>query len=311
MGIPKLTIDWLLDSDPALRWQVMQDLLDIDKETVTAEREKIPHLGWGKIILDLQNESGRWNDSLYHGKWISTTYALYLLKLLGLPDSTPQTDKACQQLWNGGLFQGQEIRFDQTQTTRDLGVTALTISNVCYFKYDAKEIHDVIAFMLSQQEPDGSWWTNDEPYASDYSFEVTLAMLESFHHYGRCYPDRKKVLINAISKGREFLLSYHLYLKDNQPIKSQWTSFSFPAYWFYDVLTALEYFRSSGAVPDNRMFPGIHLILSKRGTDGLWKPGKKHSGKTFFTMNEPRKPSRWNTLRALRVLRWWHSAKEL
>lgn len=114
----------------------------------------------------------------------------------------------------------------------------------------------------------------------------------------------------AMRGGRRFLLGHELGLATGSPRKRGWTSFSFPPYWFYDVLTVLDYLRASGATPDPRMQKAVDLVQSRRGGDGTWKLGAKHPGRTYFEMESSGQPSRWNTLRALRALDWWRTATQ-
>jgi len=298
-------IPWLLESDPALRWQVQRDLLDAEQAVWQDEQERLPHQGWCARLLGLQDPDGLWSSSLYNGKWRSTTYTLYLLKILGLPQENPQAVLGCVRLLQGGLFQSREIRFSRNQAIRDLGVTGLVLSVCSYHgipEQQASVLENVVDFLADMQDAGGYWLPNQEPTSADYVFETTLLVLEGLGQYRSRFQTDSR-LLKAESAGQEFLLRHHLFLQDGTPVKRQWTSFSFPSYWFYDVLTALEYFRASGAGSDQRLQPAIDLVLSKRGQQGSWMAGRRHAGKTWFDLEEAGVPSRWNTLRALRVLR--------
>jgi hypothetical protein len=131
-------------------------------------------------------------------------------------------------------------------------------------------------------------------------------VLEAICQYRDRYPDRETTALElAVVGGREFLLRHHLFLREGQPIKAGWTTFSFPPFWFYDVLTALDNFRAARAERDERLHPAIDLLRNRRSPDGKWALGLPHPGKMHFPMEEAGKPSRWNTLRAMRILRWW------
>jgi hypothetical protein len=159
--------------------------------------------------------------------------------------------------------------------------------------------------LIQQQRADGYWLPNNEPSAMGYIFETTLLVLEALLQYQNQSPQGvDSALINAELIGQEYLLRNNLGLSDNIPIKRQWRSFSFPSYWYYDVLTALDYFRAFCINKDIRIQSSISLLLQKQ-KDGMWRLGSRHPGKTYFDMETPGKPSRWNTLRALRVLEWW------
>ena len=298
-------LDWLLDSDPAIRWQVMRDLLHKPPAVYQLERDRLAHSGWCAQLLNLQDDDGRWNRSLYNGKWISTTYTLYLLKLLGLPPGHEQALLGCQQLLDGGLYRQQEIRFSRRQHVQDLGVTALVLSLCSYFGGFEDQLVPVLDFLIGRQCEDGCWLPNDDPASEPYAFETTLLVLEAFYQVGRrnAYDPAGK-LAEAVARGQDFLLRHHLYLDAGQPIKSRWTTFSFPPYWFYNVLTALDYFCRFQRNRDSRLEPALDLLLQRQRADGVWALGAAHPGKTYFEMEKPGRPSRWNTLRALRVLDW-------
>jgi hypothetical protein len=306
MEIRQGIIHWLLDSDPAIRWQVMKDVLHADESAYAKERARLVHSGWCAQLLTLQDEDGLWNRSLYNGKWISTTYTLYLLKLLGLPPLTRQALTGCDRLLAHGLYRQQEIRFSRKKEIRDLGVSALVLSICCYFGCDDESLPRMAGFLVCQQCDEGSWLPNGSPSAAAYTFETTLIVLEALLQYRNRYPTEASAIADAETKGQEFLLMHNLYLDKGKPIKSKWTSFSFPPYWFYDVLTALDYFRSFRLNTDRRLQPAIDLLLNRQTEDGIWVLGTRHPGKTYFEMERPGAPSRWNTLRALRVLEWWN-----
>jgi hypothetical protein len=306
METQQCVIDWLLESDSAIRWQVMKDILHKPPAVYEAERSRLTQEGWCTRLLQYQDADGLWNHSLYNGKWISTTYSLYLLKLLGLPSVNPQSSKGCDQLLSQGLFQGREIRFSRDQSIPDLGVTALVLSQYCYFGYEASAIHQVTDFLANQQVKEGNWLPNEAPSAAYYTFETTLLVLEALLQYGNRYAAKEnQVISKAAQNGQEFLLKHHLGLERGKPIKGKRTSFSFPSYWFYDVLTALDYFYAYGRNKDERLQPAIDLLRARQTADGRWLLGSRHPGRTYFDMEEVGKPSRWNTLRALRVLAWW------
>ena len=298
-------ITWLLNSDPAIRWQVMKDIQDTEEEIYNKERRRLEKEGWGAKLLGMQGKNGLWNDSLYNGKWISTTYTLYLLKMFGLPQCNDQALKACNQLVKQGLYDQQEIRFSGGQKYQDLGVTGLILSICCYFGYHHDSIHNIMEYLLSQQCREGNWLPNNDEASAAYTFETTLIILEALLQYRNQYQNKSNELLKAESKGQDFLLKYNLYLDNNKAIKGKWTSFSFPPYWFYDVLTVLDYFQSYRDNKNKLIQSGIDLVFKKQNKEGTWNLGSKHAGKTYFDMEKPKEPSRWITLRALRVLKWW------
>jgi len=302
-------IKWLLDGDPAVRWQVMRDLLGDGEAVVFQERMRIANQGWGAEFLSRQDLSGRWAGQLYNQKWISTTYTLQLLRRMGLDPDNPQANKACQQLLEGGYKQGGAISFAKSVPTIDLGVAGLVLSILAYFGYPDPRVHTIAGFILDQQMPNGSWVPEPNLKRLQYIFTGTLLIMEGLREYEKQYPDTSGQESEAQIRGREYLMQHHLYkTRDTDEIVDpKFTRFSFPPRWHYDVLVALDYFRDCGADKDERLIDAIELVNFKRRKDGRWNLQNRHPGKTFFEMEEVGKPSRWNTLRALRVLNWWHS----
>jgi hypothetical protein len=302
-------ISWLLTSDPAIKWQVMRDLLDAEEPTYTLERERLTQEGWAAKLLGLQDKDGLWNKSLYNGKWVSTTYTLYLLKVLGLQPFNSQALAGCDQLFMKGIYKGQEIRFSNNQKIQDLGVTGLVLLIFCFFGYHQEEIHKITEYLLNQQCGEGNWLPDGSPASKTYTFETTLIILEALLQYQWRYMSHGSILINAQLKGQEFLLRHNLYLDNGKPVKKKWTTFSFPSYWFYDVLTALDYFQMFKKNRDKRLQAGIDLVMEKQNRAGTWSMGSRHPGKTYFDMEPEKGPGRWNTLRAMRVLKWWETGR--
>jgi len=307
MKIDGKLIDWLLDSDPAIHWQVQRDLLGEPETVYEREREKLPPTGWCAHILKQQDPDGLWNQRLYIGKWISTTYTLYLLKLLGLPPGNPQALKGCEQLLRQGLYQGEQIRYWQDESTEDHAVTSLVVSVCSYFHLKSEPLNRVAEYLAQHQASDGCWYMEESLAARDYNFETTLLALDALLQFTRLHPRQSEALMrSAIERGQNFLLDRQLGITGGKPLKQKWSSYSFPAYWHYDILTALDYFRESKADKDIRFQPAIDLLLAKQNRDGKWALGSRHHGKTYIKMEEGGAPSRWNTLRALRVLKWWY-----
>jgi hypothetical protein len=299
--------DWLLDSDPAIRWQVMHDLLGENEETFTRERMRISAEGWGVDLLSRQDVSGRWAGQLYDHKWISTTYTMQLLRRMGLDPDNLQSHKACQQLLEGGYQMGGALSFAKTVSHIDLGVSGLVLSILAYFGYPDQRVHAIIEFLLGQQRPDGSWVPEPGLDRLQYIFAGTMLVLDGLREYEKRYSTSSAQVIEAQIRGREFLLNHNLFktIGTKEIIDQKMTRFSFPPRWHYDVLVALDFFQDCRAEKDNRLSDAIELVKSKRRKDGRWNLQNRHPGKTHFEMEVVGQPSRWNTLRALRVLKWW------
>ncbi len=300
------TIDWLLTGDSSIRWQVMKDLLVLDEKKVNQEREKVSKIGWGKILLEKQDEDGKWANSLYSPKWISTTYSLYLLKELGiLPNE--QTQKGCGQLFEYGIFNNEEIRLSRNRLLRDNAITGLVLGILSYFNYNDERLHNIAEFLSKIQNENGTWYYDNKEGADKYAFETTLLILNGLFCYQKYFPN-SLYLNQSIEKAQNFLLSHNLFLDKStlKPIKKEWLLFSYPNYWHYDILTALDYFREINFKSES-LINAIEFVQKKQNKDGTWNLQNKHKGLTYFEMEEVGKPSRWNTLRALRVLKWWCS----
>ncbi len=301
-------IHWLLEGDHAIRWQVMDDLLGESGETIAQERTLISSRGWGADLLARQEPSGRWAGQLYNKKWISTTYTMQLLRRMGLDPDNPQAQRACQQLLEGGYREGGAISFAKTVSTIDLGVTGLVLSVLAYFQYPDLRVETIVEFLIDQQQPDGCWVPEPNIECQQYIFAGTMLILEGLREYEKGYPNSTDLVSKAQKRGQDFLLKHHLYQArdSNDPIHVKMTRFSFPPRWHYDVLVALDYFQDCKADKDERLADAIALLKSKRRKDGRWNLQNRHPGRTYFEMEQVGKPSRWNTLRALRVLNWWN-----
>lgn len=300
-------LQWLLDSDPSIRWQVLRDLSGAPREVAARERQKIASEGWGARLLSHQDSAGRWGGQLYNHKWLSTTYTLLLLRQMGLEPGNQQAHLACRALLEGGFQPGGGICYARTVSTIDNAVTGMILSLLAYFGYPDGRVHAILQYLLSQQQPEGSWEPEPGNQQLRYTTAATLQVLEGLHCYEKHYPERASIVCEAQQKGREFLLEHKLYQEKHtsRMIDPKMTLFSFPPRWFYDVLAALDYFQACRAERDSRFQDAIALLRAKQSRDGTWKLQNRHAGKIFFEMETVGQPSRWNTLRALRVLRWW------
>lgn len=301
-------IVWLLEGDPAIRWQVLRDLCRSDEITYCPERRKIAQEGWGACLLSHQDASGTWGGQLYSNKWLSTTYTLLLLRRLGLEPQNHQAHKACRRLIDGGYREGGAINLARTVSQVDNAVTGMVLSLLAYFGFPDERVHAIASYLSGQQRPDGSW----EPYNGNqnlkYTFDATLLVLEGLREYEKRYPDLAQPAIAAQQQGREFLLKHRLFKcspPGDEPVDRKMLRFSFPPRWHYDVLAALDYFQECRPENDPRLEDSISLLQNKRALNGTWTLQNRHAGKTFFEMEKTGKPSRWNTLRGLRVLKWW------
>jgi len=298
--------NWLLEGDPAIRWQTFRDLLDAKPETVRNERQKIAAQGWGAQLLTLQQDSGMWGGGLYSPKWISTTYTMLLLRRLGLEPKHSQALKACALLLDRGFYRDGGINYFKVLDHSETCVTGMVLSILAYFQFDDLRINSMVEHLLDQRMPDGGW--NCESYngAVHSSFHTTISVLEGLFEYQGLSGLYETEIISAVNCAVDFLLRHRLFKSDKtgKIVNPNMTRFSFPPRWYYDVLRALDYFQASSQPYDPRLFDALELVHKKRQKDGVWRLQNRHPGRTFFEMEQPGKSSRWNTLRALRILKW-------
>lgn len=298
----QVTREWLLDSDPSIRRQVLRDLTDAPPETVAAERARIATEGWGARLLALQHPDGTWNGVPWMSPgWIASMDALVELKDLGLDPASPQARAAISLIrenvnwgpeWGNSPFFEGEV---------EACINGRVLAAGAYFGEPSDAL---VGRFLREQREDGGW----NCYESERSsFHSTICVLEGLLEY-----EKAKGSIAAVTesrlRGHEYLLERRLLrsLSTGEVIKPEWAQFSYPPRWHYDVLRALDYFRSAGAAPEPRMAEAIDVVKNKRDEQGSWPLENTHPGVVHFQMEDgDGRPSRWNTLRALRVLDWY------
>ncbi len=297
---------WLLAGDPAIRWQVLADLLDAPRARVAAERTRVAAEGWGARLLAAQDADGRWAGGLYGPKWTSTTYTLLLLHRLGLPAGHPQAQRGCRVLWDGarhchvgGLAQARGVRTPETC------ITAMFVLLAAGFGTVDERVDAAVAWLLGQQLDDGGWNCQSVRTGSRHgSFHTSISVLEALSEY-RAGGGAIETAA-AAAGGRAFFLDHRLYRshRTGEVAHPAFTRFPFPPQWHFDVLRGLEHFRAAGAGRDERLADAVAVVARARRRDGRWPGHRGYPGRTWFRL-EPPGPSRWATLRARRVLRWW------
>jgi hypothetical protein len=303
---------WLLEGDPAIRWQALRDLAGAARPAVERERGKVAREGWGGRLLARQDSEGRWagglssDGGLYSPKWISTTYTMLMLRDFGLPASNRQALKACRLLLDGGLQRDGGINYGWRGRSETC-ITGMVLSILCHFRYDDGRLDTIADHLLEQQMPDGGWNCRRDLGATHGSFHTTINALEGLRLYELFRGRRARAVRAAQSRGREFLLVHRLFRshRTGEIIKPIFMLLSFPPRWHYDILRALDHFQAAGAPRDRRLAEAIDLVRKSRGEDGRWPLQHSYRGRTYFQLERQGAPSRWNTLRALRVLRWW------
>jgi hypothetical protein len=304
------TLQWLLDGDPAIRWQALRDLKCVPDRTVLREQRRVAVAGWGARLLELQDPDGRWAGGVYTPKWTSTTYTLLLLRACGLPPRHPQALRACQVLLDAGFWADGGINFYSRRSKRsETCISSMVLALVSWFQHGDPRVDRLAEHVIGQQMADGGWncrASGGDGGATHGSFHTTISALEALLEYERFRPDSGQATREAQARGREFLLIHRLFKshRTGEVVKAAMTRLAFPPQWHFDVLRGLDYFRASGAAKDERLSDALELIEKKRTTEGTWLLENVYSGKTHFTMETKGRASRWNTLRALRVLKW-------
>jgi hypothetical protein len=302
-------IEWLMEGDPSIRWQVMRDLEPTPEAVWTAEQRRVASEGWGARLLSHQDVSGRWTPHLYGKKWISTTYSLVLLRQLGLPAGDPRALRACALFLEEGLMEDGGIDFSVTRVGSDVCVTAMVLAVFEWFGFEDPRRHRLLDFLLSSQMADGGW--NCERQATHGSFHTTISVLEALQENSRAQGPRPADTSVAEARGRDFFLRHRLFRshRTGDVVDERMLRFSFPPRWHFDVLRGLDYFRSAGSLDDDRLIDGIEVVQRKQLGDGRWLLQQRWPGATWFEMEQVRAPSRWNTLRAMRVLETWRAGR--
>jgi hypothetical protein len=303
-------ITWLLAGDPAIRWQTMRDLLDAPEPEWKVEQHRTNESGWGARLLALQDASGSWGGGIYSPKWTSTTYTLLTLCSIGIPRECAAAQRGAQLILAKLLGATCDAAFHRKLAALDRCIVGMTLQLAVYFKIDDARIEAIVDNLLREIMPDGGWNCNRarRPQPQHSSFHTTFNVLEGLREYIECYNGaRRDDVLAAEQRALEFMLQHRLYKSDHtgQIINTKFTKLSFPYRWHYDVLRGLEYFARARAPRDIRLQDAIDLLHDKRHKDGRWPVQQKYPGKVFFDMEQIGEPSRWNTLRALRVLGWW------
>jgi phage tail protein X len=305
-------IEWLLDADPSIRWQVMRDLTDAAPDDVAAERARVAVEGCGARLLALQGPDGQWDGGTYRPGWVddskpffdawtATTYSLLLLRDLGVAADDPVVRRAIALVRDNTRWEATDTPFFEGETEPCINGTALAIG-----AYFGQDVDGIVKRVLGDQLDDGGWNCWAEYGATVSSFNTTICVLEGLLEWERA-GGSSEAIAAARRKGETYLLDRRLLRRrtSGQIIDPRFTMFSFPTRWYYDVLRGLDYFRAAGEGPDDRCAEAIALVADKRDEDGRWTLENTHMGPTHFEMEGPDGfPSRWNTLRAMRVLRW-------
>lgn len=305
-------VEWLLDADPAIQWQVMRDLTDAGADEVAAERARVAVEGWGAQLLALQGADGQWDGGTYRpgwadeskpffDAWTATTYSLLLLRDFGVAPDDPAVRRAIGLVHDNARWEATGTLFFGGETEPCINGFAVAIG-----AYFGQDVDGIVERLLTDELVDGGWNCWAEFGATVSSFNTTICVLEALLEWERA-GGSSDAATAARRRGEEYLLDRCLLRRrtTGQVIDPRFTMFSFPTRWYYDVLRGLDYFRAAGHEPDERLDEALALVAGKRDDEGRWPLENTHMGPIHFEMEGPDGfPSRWNTLRAMRVLRW-------
>lgn len=319
-GASTAVIDWLLDADPAIRWQVMRDVLHEPADVVAAERARVAIEGWGARLLELQADDGLWAGNAFSQDRTDTFHVLELLRRLGLDPASAEARRAIDRVrtrvtwgdgawWNPpwadkGFFEGEV----------EPCINGNVIATGAYFGIDMTPL---VERLLGEQLQDGGWNCEVERGATVSSLGTTINVLEGLLAFERTVgadvdvaaADRDRAR-EARRRGEDYMLERRLLRRRStgKIIDPGFLEPAFPTWWHYDVLRALDHLRDAGVKPDDRMAEAISIVEARSGADGRWPAGPTHEADAAGYLDldvAEGQPSRWITLQALRVVDWF------
>jgi len=295
-------IDWLLDADAAIRWQVLRDLADASAAEVTAERARVAREGWGAQILARQDPDGRWGGGTFFPRGMGTFDMLHLLYLLGADPADEGVRRAIAPVHEAARWDyDPDLRFWEGEVEPCINGRVVAIG-----AFFGQDVRATVERLLREQMADGGWNCEQENGSVRGSFDTTINVLEGLLEYERSTGVTGDVTA-ARGRGEEYLLERRLLrrLSDGRIPQERWLSVGFPYSWHYDVMRGLDYLRAAGREPEKRMDEALDAVLSKRDESGRWPLETTYHEELPIDMGEAvGQPSRWLTLRGMRILRW-------
>ena len=308
---------WLLQADPAIRWQVLRDLGDVPADELAEERARVATTGWGQRLLELQSE-GQWaGGACFPSRdwrpaapvvgdpeaqpWTATLPTLRLLREFGIDPADPAVRAAVEGVREHSRWEYDGAPFFDGEVEPCINGGAVVLG-----AYFGENVDRIVDRLVGEQLDDGGWNCEAENGSTRSSFHSTICVLEGLLEYERA--GGTIPVADARRRGEEYLLARRLLRRAStgEVVDPDWLRFSFPVQWHYDVLRGLDYFRRLGGAPDPRLSEAVDLVRTKQQPDGRWLLENTHPGLAYFEMEDgDDRPSRWNTLRALRVLRWY------
>jgi hypothetical protein len=299
-------VDWLLDSDPSIRWQVMRDLTDEPADVVAAERTRVAHEGWGARLLALQPPDGVWGGGANFPEWTGTKPTLVILRTLGPDPAEPAVRRAVDLVRANCRWEYDDLAFFDGEVEPCINGATVAIGD-----YFGQDVQGIVDRLLTEQMDDGGWNCEQERGSTRGSFDTTINVLEGLLEHERATGGSTEETA-ARRRGEAYLLERGLLRRQStgEVINPMYKYLFFPARWHYDILRALDYLRDAGVVPDERVDEAIELLRTKADDDGRFPLEYTYPGEVHFEIEDGEgKPSRWNTLRAMRVLRWYEAAR--
>jgi hypothetical protein len=297
-------IGWLLRGDVAIQYQTHRDLLGTDRPDL---RARIATEGWGQRFLACRLPDGSWGQGFYQPKWTSSHYTLLDLKTLAIAPEHPLIRTSIQHVLSSLKGSDGGVYPIGTDKKCDVCVNGMLLNYAAYFQMPEDALRSVVDFLLSERMADGGFnCLSNRSGAHHSSLHSTLSVLEGIHEYvANGYRYRRAELKRAADQARAFILMHRLFKSDRTGavIRKDFLRLAFPPRWKYNVLRALDCFRVAGAPRDERMADAVDVLMDKRCADGRWRLQAAHRGQFHFVMEASGKPSRWNTLLALRVLK--------
>ncbi len=306
-------LKWLLNADPAIRWQVLRDLTDEPPNAIAAERSRIATEGWGAQLLARQSRAGNWGGPNEDRGLLTTLYSLVVLMDLGLDPASQPARKMIQRVDKHLVFKPLNNRpFLHGETEPCINGRILALG--AYFK---KPNDSLANRLLGQQLEDGGWNCEavepsaKRPKSRRSSFHTTICVLEGLLAYEQA--GRKRAAVTkARNRAENYLLQRRMFrsLRTGEVIDERWLRFSFPTFWHYDVLRGIDYLRNAGIKPDHRVREAVEIVRARAHQNGRWPLNLLQQERIPLAMEtDVGSASRWNTLRALRVLRWYNTTR--
>jgi hypothetical protein len=302
----KQILNWLLESDVSIKYRVHRDFLSVERQDL---RSRIETEGWGAKFLSKRKSNGHWGQKFYQPKWTSSHYTLLDLRNLCISPENPLIKESIDLIVSNEKGQDGGILPIGLDQKCDVCLNGMFLNYACYFQTEEKKLHSIIDFILAQRISDGGFnCQSNRKGARHSSLHSTLSVLEGIIEYkNNGYKYRLVELLKAKQSSIEFILTHKLYISDRtgEIFNKDFLKLSFPGRWRYDILRALDYFQYSRQAWDKRMEPAVEVLLKKRNKDSTWNLQANHPGQVHFHMEEVGKPSRWNTLRALRIFKYY------